>query len=163
MARTEADREDPYEEFRSATRKWELSVKNEATPVVLGVRKDNRLSLYFGADPCFHYDAHNRLLRAFKNGALYRTQGDTLAQLIRTRTPETTTLNRTNLTPDELTKFLSEMTSRIDRFMTSLEQKEYRTLRTNSDEQQLVDATKRLQKLTQSEYLLAPAYPTKRK
>ncbi|WP_417847512.1 hypothetical protein [Thalassoglobus sp.] len=163
MARTEADREDLYEEFRSATKKWELELTHEDSPIVLGIRKDNRLSLYFGPDPCFHYDSHNLLLRAYKDGALFRTQGHTLARLVRTRTSESTTLNRTNLAPADLTQFLSDMNSRITEFLNAITKRKYRILRTNSDEEHLNEAANRLQEISQLENRLAPAYPTKRK
>jgi hypothetical protein len=113
MARNESDREDLFEELASARLRWELAVDGELDPVVAGVRSEGRFSIFFGPDPCYHFDGQGRLKRAFVQGHLYRTQGNTLARLHRRRTPEETQLIRHDLDASELDDFLTTMHDRL--------------------------------------------------
>lgn len=113
MARNESDREDLYEELASARLRWELAVDGEPEPVVAAVRSQDRLSIFFGPDPCYHFDGQGRLKRAFVEDHLYRTQGSTLARLHRRRTPDETQLIRHDLTASELKDFLATMRDRL--------------------------------------------------
>ncbi len=162
MARIEADREDLFEEFRSAKVKWEMRIPGFDTEVILGVRRDDRLSVYFGPDPCYHYDAQSRLLRAFANGFLYRTQGSTLARLTRERTPETTTLLRHDLSPVELEEFLQVMTTKISLLSNALNAGSQTLMRSNADEQQLIIVQNRIAEILSSKTLLAPPFPARK-
>lgn len=113
MARHEGDREDLMAEATALVRRAEVVGPGHAEPAVIGFRQDGGVSVYFGADPVYHLDAEGRLKRAFRGGLLYRTQGETLAELTRERTASETVLRRRDLTPGELESFLAEMLSRI--------------------------------------------------
>src|SRR5262245_19900425 len=106
MSRHEADREDLMAEATALARRVKLSVPGEVERVVAGFRATGRLSIYFGGEPVYHFDAEGRLRRAFVNGLLYRTQGTTLARLRRERSAEVTELRRRDLSPTELRQFL---------------------------------------------------------
>jgi hypothetical protein len=121
MARREADREDLMREATALRERVELAVPHEAEPVVAGFRADGRLSLYFGQDPAYHFDAEGGLRRAFRDGELYRSQGTTLARLRRQRTPESTDLARHDLAPDELDAFLQQMQARLRTLLEALQ------------------------------------------
>jgi hypothetical protein len=90
-----------------------LSIPGEREPVVAGFRDDGRLSIYFGGDEAFHFDPQGRLRRAFAKGYLFRTQGHTLARLMRVRTELETELQRHDLPPVELNEFLSRVRQRL--------------------------------------------------
>jgi len=109
MARTESDREDLMAEAVALVRRVELRVPDRDEIVVAGFRANGWLSIYFGPDPMFQFEARGRLRRAFVGGLLYRTQGTTLAQLRRERTEIETTLLRRDLTEQQLVKFRNEM------------------------------------------------------
>src|SRR5262245_59756620 len=109
MARREADREDLMREATALRQRIELQIPGEPEPVVAGFRDDGRLSLYFGPDPAYHFDAAGRLRRAYCDGHLYRSQGNTLARLVRERSAAETTLRRSDLRPDELGRFLDAL------------------------------------------------------
>ncbi len=162
MARTEADRDDLFKEFRSARIKWELKIPGSDSNVILGIRHDDRLSIYFGPDPCYHYNAQNRLLRAFANGFLYRTQGKTLARLTRERTPETTTLMRHDLSDEELDVFLRAMIENLTLLSNILSNGEQTLLRTNTETQGLSEVQDRIKETISVDVPLAPAYPTRK-
>ena len=113
MARHETDREDLMREATALRERVELRMAGELEPVFAGWRADGRFSLYFGADPAFHFDADGSLRRAFLEGDLYRSQGSTLAKLRRTRTATETTLLRHDLDSRELEQFFAKLRERL--------------------------------------------------
>jgi len=115
MAREESDREDLMREATALVRRAELSYAGLAdeNPVIAGFRRDGRLAVYFGPDPVYQFDEKRRLRRAYAEGFLYRTQGETLARLSRNRTRAQTELIRYDLNPDELKTFLDSAKTRL--------------------------------------------------
>lgn len=113
MARNESDREDLLAEAVALTRRLEGMGVGQPPLITAGFRTNGWLSVYFGPDPMYQVDAEGRLRRAFVDGLLYRSQGETLAQLTRTRSPRETVLQRRDLTPTELTRFRHDMTTRL--------------------------------------------------
>jgi hypothetical protein len=107
-------------EATALVRRVELSVSGESEPVVAGFKESGNLSLYFGADPVFHFDAAGRLRRGYCQGLLYRTQGLTLARLDRRRTMAATELVRQDLNADELAEFRTLVRDRLDRLKSDL-------------------------------------------
>ena len=129
MARNEADREDLMAELVTASPRWELRVAELPDPVVLGVRSDHRLSIYFHGDRCYHFTGQGELRRAYVNGALYRSAGTTLSRLIRHRTAEETALMRHDLDSDELQAFLQEMRDWLTQLQSGLNRGQAEVLR----------------------------------
>ncbi len=131
MGRVERDREDLMAEatalrhraeFTSAPQNCaEFSSPGDGESVIVGFRSSGGMSVYFGPDPCYHFDAAGRLRRAFVDGQLYRTQGTTLAQLQRHRTEGTTTLQRHDLDQTALDDFLQHCRQRLQQFAEGLE------------------------------------------
>jgi hypothetical protein len=113
MARHEAEREDLLQEATALRRRGEWRVPGELDPVAAGFRDGGECSIYFGQDRCYHFDAAGGLRRAYVEGRLYRTQGTTLAELTRVRTPEETQLQRRDLTSDEVAEFLRQSSDRL--------------------------------------------------
>lgn len=120
MSRQETDREDLMREATALVQRAEFAVPQEPNTVIAGYRRDGSLSIYFGADPCFHLDPQRRLRRAFIDGDLYRTQGHTLARLVRTRNGQTVVLRRHDLSPAELATLLNVVRDRLQAFDRSL-------------------------------------------
>ncbi|MEW4490680.1 hypothetical protein AB1L42_21535 [Thalassoglobus sp. JC818] len=163
MARNEADREDLFEEFRSARIKWEFADSASETVIVAGIRHDERLSVYFNTDPCYHFDAENRLMRAFVDGKLLRTHGTFLAQLNRIRTEQETVLQRHDMVDDELQELLSDVHANLKQFQESLVQNQLTVVRSSDEETDLSSLTERLEVILSKPIALAPPYPTRRK
>lgn len=109
MARHESDREDLFAEAAALVRRAELAGAGVYELIVAGFKRDGSFSVYFGGDPVYHFDAEFRLKRAFRAGKLYRTQGDTLAELVRERTATATLLRRRDLASAECETLLFEM------------------------------------------------------
>tara|TARA_R110002095_G_scaffold123815_2_gene107566 strand:- start:205 stop:765 length:561 start_codon:yes stop_codon:yes gene_type:complete len=109
MALHEQDREDLMREATTFFPRAELQVDHESLPVFWGQKKSGHFSFYFGSDPVYQFDQCACLRRAFIDGQLYRTQGNTLARLTRERNFAETVLNRDDLTRTELNSLLETM------------------------------------------------------
>jgi hypothetical protein len=159
MARHEADREDFLAEAVALTRRVEGVLADRETVVVAGFRAGDWLSVYFGPDPMYQVDSAGRLRRAFEDGFLFRTQGETLARLTRTRTATETALVRHDLTPGELAAFRGRMTDRLADFVAALESQSFRPQRQIpvADATLLDDIAARLRRSLTAEPWLAPA------
>lgn len=163
MPRHEADREDLLAEATGLVRRVELQLPGEAEPVVVGERDNGRLSIYFGADPVFHFDDADGLRRAFVDNHLYRTQGTTLARLRRERTESTTTLHRHDLSVTELDGFLAGMRTRLNSLLESLQSDKATILRSVPPEDDLrTELARRLKQILTTTSPLASAIPGKR-
>lgn len=114
MSRDESDRDDLFAEGTALRQRIELVLSGAPEPVVAGCRADGAWSIYFGADPCYHFDADGRLRRAYADGYLYRTQGNTLARLNRVRTDEAVELQRKDLSVEECAAFVDAMRLRLE-------------------------------------------------
>ncbi|MFV0443774.1 MAG: hypothetical protein ACK5Q5_09410 [Planctomycetaceae bacterium] len=120
MARNEANREDLLAEATALSPRAEWNWNDIS--VVVGLRPDGAMSIYFDGDPMYQFDPRGCLRRALVDGLLYRTQGDRLAALRRVRSDVETTLCRHDLTPLELLQFLQSMRSLLSQFESSVKQ-----------------------------------------
>jgi hypothetical protein len=102
--------EDPMRELVALTERVELTGEEGSPTIVAGFRPDGRLSIYFGEDPYYQFDAEGRFRRAFVDGRLFRTQGASLAALTRSGGA---VLVRHDLVVDELEAFLADMLKRL--------------------------------------------------
>ncbi|WP_339743489.1 hypothetical protein [uncultured Rubinisphaera sp.] len=113
MARQEQDREDLFAEATAYSIRGELISSDRNEPVFVGLKVSGLFSFYFGADPVYHFTETGQIRRAFVDGDLYRTQGQTLARLQRQRTEESSFLLRNDLTENELEIFCANMLNSI--------------------------------------------------
>jgi hypothetical protein len=120
MARNEADREDLIREATALVDRLELIVPGFDAPVTAGFRRHGGLSLFFDQDPVYQFDSAGRMRRGFVAGKLFRSQGDTLAELTRQRTDAATTLLRRDLPADELAGFRNMMLQTLQRLADQL-------------------------------------------
>ena len=163
MARTETDREDLMQEATALVRRVEFVVPGDSQPIVAGIRAGGELSIYFGAEAVFHFDAHGGLRRAFADGLLYRTQGATLARLRRERTPSATTLVRHDLTVDELDAFVADLRQRLQAVRTAFTEGQMRVVRQVPEDDELMGLLiPRIDEILSSGPSLAPAIRGKR-
>lgn len=121
MALHEQDREDLMREAIALFPRAEFRVPQESEPVFWGQKRSGQFSFYFGGDPVYQFDDQGHLRRAYLDGHLYRTQGNTLARLTKVRTADSSTLERYDLTQAELEDVLHRMADRFTRLQTELE------------------------------------------
>lgn len=120
MAREEHDREDLLATATALVERAELRISGETENVFAGFRRDGAASVYFGADPAYHFTSAGALRRAYCGGLLYKAERGKLVSLERRRTPQEVQLMRHELSPDETQAFLAEIARRLASFRSSL-------------------------------------------
>ncbi|MEX0727190.1 MAG: hypothetical protein WEB58_17650 [Planctomycetaceae bacterium] len=166
MARNESDREDLYAEATAFVRRVELSPRENVgggAAVVAGYRRNGVLTIYLSPDEMYQFTPAGELRRALLRDALFRTQGGTLAKLIRHRTPTATELLRHDLTADELAVFLSRTRERLAAFLLGLSDGDFLAVRQSPAEDVVSPLIQSLRAILASPLRLAPPLPTKRR
>jgi hypothetical protein len=163
MARQEADKEDLIRDAVALRNRIEWQVPNEPEPVVTGLRSDKSLSVFFGQDPVYHFNPDGQLRRAYVDGFLYRTQGETLAKMHRERTEAETVLVRVDLDEESLREFLSSMRARIKQLRNALQKETASCLRSVTENDATVNFPDALSKPESAMPPLAPAIASRRK
>ena len=161
--RVEADREDLLAEAVNLRERIELQVAGSDHPVTIGCNDLGHWSFYFGAEPMYRFDAAGQLRRAVKEGKLYRTQGITLAELVRVRTEQETQLLRRDLGPSEVEAFLAQVGNQMQHLSQEFRAGRCQRLRevfASADFQDRLAGL--LERLAASPITLASALPTKR-
>jgi len=139
MARDETDRDDLLREAVALPRRAEFEFAHPDETIFLGFKRDGGLSIYLGADPVYQFNTSGQLRRAYRNRALYRTQGTTLAELNRDRSnDQKVVLHRRDLDETELKQFLNEMTQNLHELQQHLSARTYQNVTTVPDEVDLV-------------------------
>ncbi|MCY2962899.1 MAG: hypothetical protein NT069_04475 [Planctomycetota bacterium] len=144
MARQEQDREDLIAEATALRTRVEFQLPHPSEPVVVGQRSNGCLSVYFGADPVYHFDENGGLRRAFAAGVLYRSEQETLSRLIRHRPDQQTSeLLRSDLTVIECEEFLHIAHERLDELCGAIDAGKAVVLRQVSPEEDPVGTLRR--------------------
>jgi glutathione S-transferase len=122
MAHQESDREDLLREATALVDRAELRVVIEPEPVTVGFRRDGSLSVFFGSDPVYQFNAAGQLRRAFISGLLYKAERGQLIALRRERTSTEVVLHRAELGPAEAAAVLAAARERLRRLQSALDQ-----------------------------------------
>lgn len=119
MAREASNREDLLREATALVERIELvpldadgrpSADLAATsPIIAGFRRDGALSIFFGADPVYQFNAAGELRRAYVNGLLYKSADRRLVSLGSKRTEREVQLVRHDVSDNEQHLFLNNM------------------------------------------------------
>src|ERR1700704_5517811 len=99
MAREESSREELLREATALVERVEL-IPNVAISdghIVAGFRRNGALSVFFGEDPVYQFNAAGELRRAYTNGKLLKADRGRLAALQRVRTQNEVQLVRHEL------------------------------------------------------------------
>lgn len=120
MTRDEHDREDLLAEATALVERAELRITNEAESVFVGFRRDGSASVYFGADPAYHFNSADQLRRAFCRGLLYKAERGKLVSLERRRVPGEVQLLRHELSDEEAESFQWELVRRLRELRSAL-------------------------------------------
>lgn len=89
-----------------------VELSGASTEVFVGFRGES-LSVYFGDDPVYHFNARGELRRAFVAGRLVKAEQGRLASLDRRPSPEVVALVRSDLDPTHQAALLREAESRL--------------------------------------------------
>ncbi|HVT30748.1 MAG TPA: hypothetical protein VHE81_22260, partial [Lacipirellulaceae bacterium] len=96
--------------------------------VVAGFRRDGALSVFFGDDVVYQFNAAGELRRAYSEGLLLKAMRGRLASLQRVRTPRETQLVRQDLTYAEQSAFLAQMTRHLSELKSALDNCRFETV-----------------------------------
>jgi len=115
MARQESEREDLLREATALVERIELapSEAGNGEHIVMGFRSDGAPSIYFGADPVYHFNSGGQLRRAYCGGLLFKAERGRLISLERVRRENEVLLVRHELLEEEQAKFLTNMHARL--------------------------------------------------
>jgi len=114
MARQESDREDLLREATALVERIEFApVADEGEHVVVGFRRDGAASIYFGADPAYHFNAAGELRRAYCDGLLIKAEQGRLVSLERVRQGGEVQLLRREMPAEAEQTFLAQMIERM--------------------------------------------------
>lgn len=114
MARIVEDREDLLRDAQGLTPRLQLRVDldGQDTALFAGFRGE-ALSLYFGPDPVFHFNAAGQLRRAYCRGTLIKSQEGKLLAMERIRTPQQIELRTRELPRADQDGLLDDLSKRI--------------------------------------------------
>lgn len=121
MARDEADREDLLGEARALVERIELRLPQDPEPIVAGFRSNGALSLYFGGQPVYQFNAAGELRRAFLGGSMFKAQSGELWQIDRVRTVNNVELRTQALGTRGQQAFLNELDERLANLLAALD------------------------------------------
>jgi hypothetical protein len=128
MAHSESDREDLLREATALVERAELRIDGDSEPVTVGFRKDGSLSVYFGSERVYQFNAAGQLRRAFIAGLLYKAEQGRLVALRRQRMPSEVVLQRIELHPAESEALLEDIQQRLQGLHLALHQRNYELL-----------------------------------
>jgi hypothetical protein len=128
LAREEQDREDLLAEAVALVERVEIELPDSGGRVIAGFRRDGCGSVYFDADPAYHFNSRHELRRAFAGGRLFKAQRGCLVALQRVRTASEVQLVRHELSDAETTEFLRELAWRLQSLEASLRAGAFRLL-----------------------------------
>jgi hypothetical protein len=118
MSREESSREDLLREATSLVERIEL-VPNGSTSdghIVAGFRRNGALSVFFGEDPVYQFNAAGELRRAYSDGKLLKADRGRLAALERVRTQNEVQLVRHELNETDMIHFQAQMANHLQAF-----------------------------------------------
>ena len=129
MARLELDREDLIRDATAYVERIELAVPGEPEAVVVGFRRTNCVSFYFGPAPVYQFNSLGQLRRANYRGLLWKAEDGRLVPMLRQRKESEVQLLWHEPSADEVREFLCEMKARLTRLATAIADGQTTTLR----------------------------------
>ena len=119
MAREESSREDLLREATALVERIELALSGQH--IVAGFRRDGSLSIFFGEDPVYQFNAAGELRRAYSSGQLIKALDGRLVAMRRVRTEHEVQLVRHELSREEEAEFVRQMNERLRDFARRVE------------------------------------------
>jgi hypothetical protein len=129
MARDESDREDLLREATALVERIELSLlASGGHSVVIGFRANGAVSIFFGSDPVYQFNAAGELRRAYCDGLLFKARQHRLISLRRVRQPDQVQLVSHDQTDAEQRNFMNRMKELLRDLVGDLEYGRYRVV-----------------------------------
>ena len=115
MAREESSREDLLREATALVERIELIPKGSTSDghIVAGFRRNGALSVFFGEDPVYQFNAAGELRRAYTDGKLLKAERGRLSAFERVRTQNEVQLVRHELNETDMIHFQAQMANHL--------------------------------------------------
>ena len=113
MAREESDREDLIQEATGLVDRVEYQVDFVDEPIVVGFRRDDSISFFFGQNRVYQFNNRNELRRCYLDGQLLKAERGKLVRLTRHRVDRQVQLVRHELSDAEQTDAVSSMVGHV--------------------------------------------------
>lgn len=113
MSRSELDREDLFAEAVALTDRVELRLPASGTMITAGFRRNDAATIYWDAEPVWHFNAAQEIRRGYAAGLLYKAERGRLVALERQRAEAATLLVRVELTEAEQLRLIDELRTRL--------------------------------------------------
>ncbi|MEM9353926.1 MAG: hypothetical protein AAGA92_13010 [Planctomycetota bacterium] len=130
MAQRPEKREDLLRDARAMPRRvmlhCVLEPGGDELEVFAGFRSNGALSLYFGEDPVYQFNAAGELRRAFVDDAIVKADGGRLARWGRENRAGQVEMHRHDLTDDEQRALLERMLNLIGRLRQAILNRDYK-------------------------------------
>jgi hypothetical protein len=120
MAREEQDREDLMREATALVERIEFRVEDRT--IIVGFRRGGAGSIFFDADPAYHFNGAGELRRAFVDEVLYKAERGQLIGLRRERTASEVALVSHALPATEVVRFLGDLQERLESLRTAIDE-----------------------------------------
>jgi hypothetical protein len=120
MAEREQHREDLLAEATALAQRISLQLPGDREATIIGFRRDESASFYFGAVRAYHFTSTGELRRAFVGERLYKAQRGNLVAMRRRRKANVVELVSRALGTDEERRFVDETRSHLDRLKQAL-------------------------------------------
>lgn len=122
MARELHDREDLLRDARALVPRLTLQMRLADSLITLfaGFRGE-ALSVYFGDDPVFHFNAQGELRRAFAGGRLFKAHRGRLSELVRKSSADAVTFAAADFDISRQDRFLADLANRLAELRGALE------------------------------------------
>jgi hypothetical protein len=122
MARETHEREDLLRDARALVPRVQLRLEaGEGEAGVFAGFRGDALSLYFGDDPVFHFNAQGQLRRAYVGDRLIKANHGRLIAMRRERSAEAVVLQTETLSDAEQREFLANLADRLAALQTALD------------------------------------------
>jgi hypothetical protein len=113
MAQEIHKREDMLRDAKALLPRFQLRVGGNCRAELFAGFRGDALSLYFGEDPVFHFNAAGELRRAYADGRLIKAARGRLVAMTRRSTDEAVTLVSDQLSEEAQMQLLADMTRRL--------------------------------------------------
>lgn len=127
MARHAEEREDLLRDATAFDRRIQLQIphQGDTSVVFAGFRPDGTLSLYWNADPVWHFNSRRELRRAYVSGKLLKAEKGQLVALNPVRDENTTVMVREVLSEEQHNEVRRHMLALFETLQKSLEQSQF--------------------------------------
>ena len=119
MARNEQPKEDLLRDATALVERIELHV--DESSIVIGFRPDGAASLFFDAEPVYHFNAADELRRAYDDGLVKASDGQ-LIRMKRERSDESVQLISSPFSAQEHRDFLADLASRCNALLQAIDE-----------------------------------------